>query len=1772
MPQTVEAQAFLSRIAQLPQGPGNTEALLRALQPSLDDEAELRKLFAADKKHVRLNDPYVGLVDIFDAPADIRTTRARVVSNEDDLTAQYILPLSEKQRRKDGDPAMVSSLEEFKKNWAIFSEGSLSQLTDWSNVVVAGGSIQACLTPLPESAKTSKRAMRKYFHNTAFPTSDVDVFLYGLTPEQAEAKMQTIYEAVRDSVPWDVTCVRTKHTVSIHSQYPYRSVQIVLRLYSSPAEILAGFDVDAPCCLYDGERVWANPRAIVAMMRQCNTVDMSRRSPSYEVRLAKYSARGFEIHVPNLRREDVDPTIFERSIIRVQGLARLLVLERLSDETTRNRYLADRRTLRARPQANMDFSRRRKRMKGDLKADADFGGLEMNDYDVPSLHIPYGPGWDARRIDKLVYQTDLGMNSPYNPKNKGRSLHRHPAFFGTMKECLEDCCEFCPEPKDEEERKLQEAEDESYVRGRIQFIQENPGRQSMSGSFNPIDEGEWSEQAYMGPTEKLFNAIVSGDRIFVARVISEGETDLDRRDHVGRTALHVAILSKEVDIACDLIDAGARMTSRLVDGRTALHLAAQLDLPAVVRKLLERSAINAEKAKEEEEAAKKAKAADEMEVDDEEQKDEEDSDEDADDDDSEDSERDSSEDDWSSDDGKKKKAGDSSGQMADVGQIPEDEPDVPDVFDVNLPDWDYAFTALHYAVASGSLGAIDELLAAGADPKAVNLPDSRKAVFIQPLVLAALTNEVDVAREVAKRLFAKGAISSEADDNLFTVFHKVVTVANPLLVDAFLQHDPNAKAVIDSPYMAKNCEATFPVVSAIAKGSYATLAVLLANGARCKYTEEDWSRARDLRRDVWKQWNATWQSMIYHPVEASLAQLDVVVSLLVNIGAEFDIGNRDSNWNNASQGMSILDYVRGIIPALQKDADALLGRADLELERPSFRQLAASSGWKGTRGEYLLKLSEADSRYATLTKQHAERRAKVLDAIAYFQEVETLLVSKGAKTLKELNPESDIKADVASTYFQSTLNALRHYRPSTAYYKMTGGIIRLQEMPDYLTSLCDELFEACSEGDNAKIEELCLPKDSNGKLEGKLLQITCRFGGGQYGITPLSVALQKRRWDTARLVLAIATAQYKPEEGKPAKFVMPKKFALDDDGSGDESDSDSDEDMDDDETEAINFVDIAQRPSQVQTNVPPADLLGLVDGYIDPQTKGIIGVTPLRKAIMENDFEAFVQIADLYKSLPTPGTLPEIALSWALSYDRPEMLDEIIRRTGKGIYAETPEEEEEETVDHDSTKPTRPPAKVYLGLNVHGKKRKDLAQKADPDAPSATDNFRLPILWEAAHKGAIGVLRYLATERPTAAYDYYAAAHSDKTAKYIRRIRDDIPQKLGWTSNQLNESVVTAAVIGNQLEVLKALVDLRPAEMQSALMSRINYAGFNHILVAAFWGCSPEMFDYLLSKGVSPTETDARGWNIFHILAAQNPSSEAHLALFKHVMEKLPDITSRLLLQQSKGALNTPLHIAAKTRSLPAAQLLLQNKAPMFTLRDRNGSTVLHHVVKNGLAEMTRLVAEASPTEALHMEDGVGITPLEIAALLWLREKTSWRLFANPPRAGSLGRTLQFVQQPREVSSEDVKLFRETIEYLTASGRLRTGTKLATELSAFVDKLDARAKKQAIANSETDTASVQLDARALPKQHDPEKTFTYISSATSARPGRRGLVHLIDVHRSVKVSIERSIDNSQDNKKKDDDMEEAKAESEDARSKKRSVVSHYWSPSVLASPFEDDTL
>jgi ankyrin repeat protein len=351
------------------------------------------------------------------------------------------------------------------------------------------------------------------------------------------------------------------------------------------------------------------------------------------------------------------------------------------------------------------------------------------------------------------------------------------------------------------------------------FIEENPGRQSISGSFNPIDEGEWSEGAYIQATAKFFGAISKNDTVTITQMIEDCE-DVNRRDYVGRTPLHVAIMSNSVECANILIDAGARMTARLVGGRTSLHLAAQMGQTSLIKKMLARSAYNEEKSAQEklkdEEAAENPEEAERVRM--------------------------SSEDDWSSeesDDGKpppKPPVKSDTEKDSDL----DDDKETPDVLDISIPDWDFGITPLGYAILFGSLEVIDVLLAAGADPNYATR--AKDADPLHPLALTIYTQDEERAAKIAERLVAAQAVSSTADKNLLTILHRMVLARKTKIVMSLLNRDPNAMKVLNFPAWAGQ-GLIFPLVSSIFSGDYATLSVLLVYGAKLVYSPEDASRA-----------------------------------------------------------------------------------------------------------------------------------------------------------------------------------------------------------------------------------------------------------------------------------------------------------------------------------------------------------------------------------------------------------------------------------------------------------------------------------------------------------------------------------------------------------------------------------------------------------------------------------------------------------------------------------------------------------------------------------------------------------------------------------------------------------------------------------------------------------------------------------------------------------------------------------------------------------------
>ena len=249
----------------------------------------------------------------------------------------------------------------------------------------------------------------------------------------------------------------------------------------------------------------------------------------------------------------------------------------------------------------------------------------------------------------------------------------------------------------------------------------------------------------------------------------------------------------------------------------------------------------------------------------------------------------------------------------------------------------------------------------------------------------------------------------------------------------------------------------------------------------------------------------------------------------------------------------------------------------------------------------------------------------------------------------------------------------------------------------------------------------------------------------------------------------------------------------------------------------VRFVDIATRPSAVRSQINPHVLLKTSFGYGIGTKDNRESHDLLTKAIVDNDLAAFIQMANLYRSLPQPLEMSEEVLSAIISYDRPEILDEFIARTGLGIDMHVAQKHIGDTA---GPKAVNDKNRVYLGLNVHGKKRADLATQNDPDAQSSSSTF-IPLIWRAAKKSAKGIISYLVGQRPLAAYRRYAESHTDERALWLGRVmglEEHLPVWLGWTTDSLGQNPLTAAIVGNNVETLQWLFEKAPDQlMEDAL-------------------------------------------------------------------------------------------------------------------------------------------------------------------------------------------------------------------------------------------------------------------------------------------------------------------------------------------------------------------
>jgi hypothetical protein len=278
-------------------------ALGHAICQSRALEMQLRARFVKRDEHdgspVEPPAPHEGLLSFFRGGEDSPAATLR----HDRDPAEFPLLLSRfsrdaSRRQQPGSGTLLevacSTLKVWRTNFSFLHSNLLNRLAPLlaeGKLFVAGGSVLHALT--------HGQRLGSFWG----PTSDVDLFLHSCTADEATALTRRVFDAVAtDNESWTISRGRGVISMLMHTEYcegPNHNgieatVQVILRLYDSPAEVLCGFDVDCCCCGYDGSDVWMLPRCLRALRHSVNILNplhawpvrcACTRSPPHELRV-----------------------------------------------------------------------------------------------------------------------------------------------------------------------------------------------------------------------------------------------------------------------------------------------------------------------------------------------------------------------------------------------------------------------------------------------------------------------------------------------------------------------------------------------------------------------------------------------------------------------------------------------------------------------------------------------------------------------------------------------------------------------------------------------------------------------------------------------------------------------------------------------------------------------------------------------------------------------------------------------------------------------------------------------------------------------------------------------------------------------------------------------------------------------------------------------------------------------------------------------------------------------------------------------------------------------------------------------------------------------------------------------------------------------------------------------------------------------------------------------------------------------------------------------
>ena len=205
----------------------------------------------------------------------------------------------------------------FTRTFERITKGILRGL-NWSNVLLAGGMALTTLIHIDSSKDDDWRISEP----------DLDLYIYGLGPEDANRKVEEIHDIWVNNLPAtsQKLVVKNAKTINLLASYPNRRIQIVLKLLPSPTDVLLNFDLDACAIGFDGSHAFMLPRCARAIETGYSifTMDLvwghhlGNRRATQDTRVFKYAERGFGIRIlpsyaRSIEEESLESMVFNHA-------------------------------------------------------------------------------------------------------------------------------------------------------------------------------------------------------------------------------------------------------------------------------------------------------------------------------------------------------------------------------------------------------------------------------------------------------------------------------------------------------------------------------------------------------------------------------------------------------------------------------------------------------------------------------------------------------------------------------------------------------------------------------------------------------------------------------------------------------------------------------------------------------------------------------------------------------------------------------------------------------------------------------------------------------------------------------------------------------------------------------------------------------------------------------------------------------------------------------------------------------------------------------------------------------------------------------------------------------------------------------------------------------------------------------------------------------------------------------------------------------------------